>query len=36
MDVSDVVVGIGGGEVARDEMIAARNAGKVVRLFPPT
>ena len=34
VDVSDVVVGIGGGEVARDEMIAARNAGKVVRFVP--
>ena len=34
VDVSDVVVGIGGGEIARDEMIGARNAGKLVRFVP--
>lgn len=32
--VSDVMVGIGGGTVARDELIAARNAGKRVRFIP--
>ncbi len=32
--VSDVLVGIGGGEIARDELLAAREAGKVVRFFP--
>lgn len=31
---SDVVVGIGGGEVARDELLAARAAGKKVVFFP--
>ena len=34
VDCSDVLVGIGGGEVARDELIAARRLGKVVRFFP--
>jgi len=32
--VSDVFVGIGGGEVARDEMLAARRAGKKVTFIP--
>jgi hypothetical protein len=31
---SDVVVAIGGGEVARDEMIAAKRLGKQVRFIP--
>lgn len=32
--VSDVLVGIGGGEIARDELLAAREAGKAVSFFP--
>lgn len=32
--VSDRVVGIGGGEVSRDEMTAARRAGKPVEFIP--
>jgi hypothetical protein len=31
---SDVIVGIGGGEVTRDEMLAAKRAGKEVRFIP--
>jgi hypothetical protein len=31
---SDLIVGIGGGEVARDEMVAAKRAGKQVRFVP--
>jgi hypothetical protein len=31
---SDIVIGIGGGEVARDELTAARRLGKDVRFFP--
>jgi len=31
---SDVLVAIGGGEVARDELIAARQAGKPVQFIP--
>ena len=31
---SDVVVAIGGGEVARDELLAARAAGKETEVFP--
>ena len=34
VEYSDVLIGIGGGEVARDEMIAAKRAGKPVRFFP--
>lgn len=34
VESSDTIVGIGGGEVARDEMIAARRAGKTVRFVP--
>jgi hypothetical protein len=30
---SDLMIGIGGGEVARDELLAARRAGKQVRYF---
>jgi hypothetical protein len=33
INVSDEVVGIGGGEVGRDEMIAARRAGKKVQFL---
>ena len=32
--VSDVMVGIGGGEVARDELLSARAAGRDVRFIP--
>jgi hypothetical protein len=31
---SDIVVGMGGGEIARDELIAARRSGKKVRFIP--
>ncbi len=31
---SDVLIGIGGGEVARDELIAAKRSGKKVRFIP--
>ncbi len=31
---SDVIIGIGGGEVARDEMIVAKRMGKEVRFIP--
>jgi hypothetical protein len=31
---SDVLIGIGGGEVARDELMAAKRKGKEVRFFP--
>jgi hypothetical protein len=31
---SNIVVGIGGGEVARDELLAAQRSGKQVRFFP--
>ena len=31
---SDIVVGIGGGPVARDEMIAARREGKTIKFIP--
>ena len=32
--VSDVMIGIGGGEVGRDELLSARSAGKQVRFYP--
>ncbi len=32
--VSDTIIGIGGGAVSRDEMIAARRAGKTVQFIP--
>ncbi|QID18424.1 hypothetical protein G3580_12755 [Nitrogeniibacter mangrovi] len=32
--VSQVLIGIGGGEVGRDELLAARHLGKSVRFFP--
>ena len=31
---SDVLIGIGGGQVGRDELIAAKRSGKKVRFFP--
>jgi hypothetical protein len=31
---SDALVGIGGGEIARDELLAARRAGKPVTFIP--
>jgi len=31
---SDIIVGIGGGEVARDELVAAKGLGKKVRFIP--
>ena len=31
---TDVMIGIGGGEVARDEMVAAKKLGKSVRFIP--
>jgi hypothetical protein len=31
---SDIVIGIGGGEVARDELVAAKRLGKKVRFIP--
>jgi hypothetical protein len=34
VSVSSEIVGIGGGEVSRDEMLAARKAGKHVEFFP--
>jgi hypothetical protein len=34
VDSSDVIVGIGGGEVAREELLAARRAGREVRFVP--
>jgi NADPH:quinone reductase-like Zn-dependent oxidoreductase len=34
VESSDVVVAIGGGEIARDELIAARRAGKRVEFLP--
>jgi hypothetical protein len=32
--ISDAMVGIGGGEIARDELLAARRAGKPVTFIP--
>jgi hypothetical protein len=31
---SNIVIGFGGGEIARDELIAAKRSGKQVRFFP--
>jgi hypothetical protein len=31
---SDIIIGIGGGEVARDELVAAKQLGKKVRFIP--
>ena len=33
VDCSDLFIGIGGGDVARDELLAARNLGKPVQFF---
>ncbi len=32
--VSDVMIGIGGGEVGRDELLSAKSAGKPVHFYP--
>ncbi len=32
--ISDVLIGIGGGEIGRDELIAAKRLGKKIRFFP--
>jgi hypothetical protein len=34
VEASAVIVGIGGGDVARDELLAARRSGKTVRFIP--
>lgn len=34
VEVSDTMIGIGGGEIGRDELIAAKRLGKEVRYFP--
>ncbi len=34
VEISDVLVGIGGGAIGRDEMTAARRLGKPVRFYP--
>jgi hypothetical protein len=34
VDVSDVIVGIGGGEVARDELLAAKSDGRCIIYIP--
>ena len=34
VDCSDVLIGIGGNDVARDELLAARELGKPVQFFP--
>ena len=34
VESSDVLIGIGGGEVARDELITAKRFGKEVRFIP--
>ena len=34
VEVSDLLVGIGGGEVARDELLIARQSGIEIRFFP--
>jgi hypothetical protein len=31
---SDIIIGLGGGEIARDELMAARRLGKKVRFIP--
>ena len=31
---SNIVIGIGGGEVSRDELVAARRSGKKIRFIP--
>jgi hypothetical protein len=34
IDCSDIFIGIGGGDIARDELLAARDLGKPVQFFP--
>ncbi len=34
VECSDIFIGIGGGAVGRDEMIAAKRAGKIVKFIP--
>jgi hypothetical protein len=34
VESSDILIGIGGGEVARDELVAAKRLGKKVRFYP--
>lgn len=34
VEVSDTMIGIGGGEIGRDELMAAKRSGKEVRFFP--
>jgi len=34
VDCSDIMVGIGGGEISRDEMLAAKEQGKPVHFYP--
>jgi hypothetical protein len=34
VEISDELIGIGGGEIGRDELTAAKRAGKEVRFFP--
>jgi hypothetical protein len=34
VEASDIIIGIGGGDVGRDEMLAARERGKTVRFLP--
>lgn len=31
---SDILIGIGGGKISRDEMLAARDQGKIVHFYP--
>lgn len=34
VEISDLLIGIGGGEIGRDELLAAKKLGKEVRFFP--
>lgn len=34
VECSDIVIGFGGGDVARDELTAAQRAGKTIKYFP--
>lgn len=34
VDCSDIMIGIGGGEISRDEMLAAKQQGKPVHFYP--
>jgi hypothetical protein len=33
VEISDLIIGIGGGEIGRDELIAAKRSGKEIRFF---